>query len=94
MGLPGLFMLMGYYGYAMWKLFLLQRRKDVEDPWLVDAARMIVAALTGFVVSASFVSLEGLEFPYYAALIGAGALRVDGLQREAREKHLIPKGFC
>jgi O-antigen ligase len=39
-------------------------------------ARMVTAALVGFVVSAQFVSLEGLELPYYVAIVGLGELKL------------------
>ena len=35
-------------------------------------ARMVWASLVGFFVSAQFVSLEGLELPYYITLVGLG----------------------
>jgi hypothetical protein len=37
---------------------------------------MVIASLAGFAVAAQFVSLEGLEVPYYIVLIGAGALKL------------------
>ena len=39
-------------------------------------AAMIIAAIVGFAVTASFVSLDNLEPPYYIVLIGAGALKI------------------
>jgi hypothetical protein len=48
---------------------------------------MVVAALAGFAVSVQFVSAEGLELPYYIALVGAGVLRLVSL-RSAEPAHL------
>jgi hypothetical protein len=44
---------------------------------------MVIASLTGFAVSAQFVSLAGLEAPYYVALLGAGALKLSSLPAPA-----------
>ena len=49
----------------------------VADPWLTYLARMVIASLVGFAVSAQFVSLEFLEPPYYIALVGAGVLMLS-----------------
>ena len=53
------------------------------DPWFRDVARMVIASLTGFAVSAQFVSLVGLEAPYYVALLGAGALKLASVPAPA-----------
>jgi hypothetical protein len=51
-------------------------RRPVPDPWLATAGRMVIASLTGFMVSAQFVSVEALEQPYYVAMLGAGVLKL------------------
>jgi probable O-glycosylation ligase (exosortase A-associated) len=77
MGVPGLALLLGYYGLVwLWVVPLARGRSS--DPDEVALARMVVVGLAGFAVSAQFVSLEGLEPPYYLALIGAGLLKVQG----------------
>ena len=38
---------------------------------------MVTASLIGFCVAAQFVTLHGLEIPYYVVLIGAGALKLN-----------------
>ena len=45
-------------------------------PELANACRMVIAALVGFMVAAQFVSLAGLEIPYYVTLVGAGYLKL------------------
>jgi len=78
LGIPGLGFLLAFYGICMWRLWLLARpRARLPDPWLKDAARMVIAALVGFGVAAQFVSLEGLEVPFYITLVGAGALKMS-----------------
>jgi probable O-glycosylation ligase (exosortase A-associated) len=80
LGLVGLLWLLAFYLITMVNLWPIARRKvAVPDPWLHDAAAMVVAALFGFMISAQFVSLVGLELPYYAAMLGAGVLRVSTL---------------
>ncbi len=37
---------------------------------------MVCASLVGFSVSAQFVSLEGLELPYYITIVGLGSLKL------------------
>ena len=77
LGFPGLGFLMLFYGLTMVRLWPIARNKgDVQDPWLRDVARMVIASQMGFVVAAQFVSLEGLEIPYFITLLGAGALKL------------------
>jgi probable O-glycosylation ligase (exosortase A-associated) len=77
-GILGLALLLLFYGICIVKLWPLAReQRPVSDPWLHDAARMVIASLTGFMVSAQFVSMQGLEVPYYVVLLGAGALKLD-----------------
>ena len=57
---------------------MLGRLRPDDPVWFGDACRMTVASLSGFIVAAMFVSLEALEIPYYAALLGAGTLMVYG----------------
>jgi probable O-glycosylation ligase (exosortase A-associated) len=77
LGIPGLLFLVAYYGVCVARLVsYLWRPGAGDDPWLTDTARMVIAAITGFAVSAQFVSLPGLEAPYYIVLLGAGALKL------------------
>jgi probable O-glycosylation ligase (exosortase A-associated) len=77
MGVPGLALLALFYGVTAWPLWRMIRRKDQAlDPQLDSLARMVIASLAGFAVSAQFVSLIGLEVPYYVALLGAGTLKL------------------
>ncbi len=68
---------MAFYALCVFKMLpILFRRAGEVDPWFQDTARMVIASLVAFAVSAQFVSLVGLEAPYYVALLGAGALKV------------------
>lgn len=75
-GFPGLILLILFYGVVLWSVFRLVHRRELQGTWFADSGRMVVAALAGFAVSASFVSLDALEPPYYIALLGAGTLKV------------------
>jgi len=79
MGFPGVGFLVAYYGLTVLLLWGVMKRPDLQDTWLPDAARMVISSLVGFGVAASFVSLEGLELPYYIALLGAGTVKLAGM---------------
>lgn len=77
LGFPGMFLLAAFYGSCVWRLWPLTRESyPTAEPWLRHLARMVIAALVGFAVSAQFVSLKNLESPYYVAMIGAGVLKL------------------
>jgi probable O-glycosylation ligase (exosortase A-associated) len=89
LGVVGLAMLVGFYGGTLRRVWSLTRESmPVSDPWLRHLARMVVASLIGFIVSAQFVSLDLLEPPYYVVLIGAGLLKLTMLH--SREGHEAP----
>jgi probable O-glycosylation ligase (exosortase A-associated) len=76
-GFVGLGCLLLFYGLCVARLWPLARgRRAVPDPWCHVAARMVIASLAGFAVSAQFVSLKNLEVPYYVVLVGAAVLKL------------------
>lgn len=78
LGLPGLALLLGFYGTCVASLWPMTKESlCVFDPWLHDVARMVIAALAGFAISASFVTIGMLEFPYYTVLLAAAALKLQ-----------------
>jgi O-antigen ligase len=80
MGFPGLAALLGFYLICMVRLWPMRSESyPAFDPWLRPMARGVIASLTGFLVSASFVSIEGAELPYYIAIVGAGVLKLNSL---------------
>lgn len=87
-GFPGLFFLMCYFITCMVRLWPLARGTlPVKHPWIRDAARMVIAALTGFMVSAQFVTIKYLEAPFYVCLLGACALAINEGATEPRPLH-------
>jgi probable O-glycosylation ligase (exosortase A-associated) len=76
LGFPGLLLLFSLYTRTVTRLWSLRKDSADRDPWLADAARMVIAALVGFIIAAQFVSLPGLEVPYYIVLLGVATLRL------------------
>jgi probable O-glycosylation ligase (exosortase A-associated) len=77
-GFVGLGFLCAFYGLTVLRLWRLARNKvPAPDPWISYLAQGVIASLFGFAVSAQFVSLYGLEVPFYITLIGAGALKLS-----------------
>lgn len=79
LGIIGMGLLLSFYSSTILLAWRLAMAADSVDPWLRDVARMVVAALAGFVVSASFVTINRLEFPPYIVLLGAAALRLQSV---------------
>jgi O-antigen ligase len=79
LGFPGLICLFGIYGTCLLRLRKLAKpQARVSDPWIQYFARMVISSLFGFIASAQFVTVDGVELPYYVALIGAATLRLAG----------------
>jgi O-antigen ligase len=79
-GFVGLGLLLLFYGLTIVRLWPLMRTSSlVPDPWIRDVARMVIASGIGFMIASQFVSLVGLELPYYVVLLGAGALKLTSL---------------
>ncbi|MBI3408461.1 MAG: O-antigen ligase family protein [Planctomycetes bacterium] len=77
LGFTGLILLLTFYLLCAVRLWPLTRPQvAVSDPFLRDLARMVIASLIGFMVAAQFVTIVGLEVPYYITLLGAGALKL------------------
>jgi O-antigen ligase len=82
LGIPGLALLLLFYVLCGLRLWPLSREKGPPiDPELRALARMAVASLVGFGVSACFVTVPGIESPYYVTLLGAGVLKLYSLSR-------------
>jgi O-antigen ligase len=80
-GFVGVGLLLAFFVLCIVRLWPLTRETSpVDDPWDRDAARMVIASLTGFLIAAQFVTIKYLETPFYITLIGAGLLM---LAREA-----------
>jgi hypothetical protein len=84
LGVPGFLFLVTFYGLTMVRMapYVLDST-PVPDPWMRDCARAVMAGLIGFAIAAQFVSLPGLEAPFYIALMGAGILKLMSAQARA-----------
>ena len=60
----------------MKRLWETAKTMDKLAPDVANGCRMVIAGLTGFIVAGQFVSLTGLEIPYYVTLVGAGYLKL------------------
>src|SRR5262249_19645874 len=77
LGIPGVLLLAAFFLVPMVLLWPLTKKTYlVSEPWVHDAARMVIASLTGFVVAAQFVTIKFLEVPFYVVLLGCGVLRL------------------
>jgi hypothetical protein len=75
-GVPALLLLLSFYVITTFKCWLMARRS--RGTRYEALGLYVVSGLTGFIISAQFVSMEGLEVPYYLAMLGAAALKVRG----------------
>lgn len=77
LGFIGVGLLICFYLACIWNLWPMTRESyPTSEPHIRDLARMVIASLAGFMVSSQFVSLEGLEMPYYVVLVGACTLKI------------------
>lgn len=94
MGVPALIFLLGFYGTTALLLVRPARSRLEEEPgrWLGISATMIVVCLGGFAVSAQFVSMAGLESPYFIVALGIATIRLAQKERAtAAERELVPR---
>ncbi len=87
-GFVGLGLLALFYILCIVKLLPLALDKNFRpEPWFPVAARMVITSLIGFIVSAQFVSLKGLELPYYVVMIGVNVLKFCSPNSNALLEH-------
>ncbi len=83
-GVPGALFLLMFYGVTVVRLWPIARGRTpgVETSTSMFAVGIILS-IVGYAVSAQFVSLQGLEPPFYIAMIGAVLLKVRTLPEAA-----------
>jgi probable O-glycosylation ligase (exosortase A-associated) len=75
MGLPGTLFLFFFFAFGVVKLWPIARSPITdENRNEVILATGVVLAIVGFMVSGQFVSVPGLEVPYYFVMLGAAML--------------------
>jgi putative inorganic carbon (HCO3(-)) transporter len=77
LGIPGLAFLLGFYGICVTQMWRIVRNKHPAHASSPHLASMVFTAITGFFVSAQFVSLSGLEVPYYIVLAATGLIKLE-----------------
>ncbi|PHR95885.1 MAG: hypothetical protein COA78_29455 [Blastopirellula sp.] len=78
LGIPGIMFFLGFYFFTIklaWKV--LKQPQSEENYWHPHFARIILASLAGFLVSASFVNFDQVEVPYYIVLMCVGLLKLQ-----------------
>ena len=82
LGVMGGGLLIAFYAVTMFSLWPIAYRWRNRGTWSDSGLRYlaggVIAGLVGFSVSGSFVTLEGLEIPYYTVLLGTGVLKMAG----------------
>ena len=75
-GIPGALFLMLFFGGAIVRLWPVARAPQTEANYYeVVLASGVVLSIVGFVVAGQFVSVPGLEVPYYVTMLGAAMLK-------------------
>jgi len=75
-GAPGGVLLLLVFATAIVKLWPLARAQITEaNRYEVAMASGIIMCIVGFMVAGQFVSLGGLELPYYATMVGVALLK-------------------
>jgi O-antigen ligase len=76
LGLPGAAFLLLFFVLALVKLWPIARTQVTDaNRYEVVLASGVVLAIVGFCVSGQFVSVPGLEVPYYITMLGAAMLK-------------------
>jgi probable O-glycosylation ligase (exosortase A-associated) len=94
-GIPGALFLILFFGTAMVRLWPIARARPTEtNQNEIILASGVILAIVGFVVSGQFVSVPGLEVPYYVTMLGAAMLKTT--TREAvigAAPDVVPRQF-
>jgi O-antigen ligase len=78
LGIPGVTFLFLFYYLTVMRAWRASRQTMVS--WMPTLARVMIVSLTGFGVSAAFVTVDGFELPYYVALLGACGVKLAYLE--------------
>jgi len=84
LGAPGVTFLASFYFLAAFGT--RQAARDLGQPTVAMLSRMVFVSIVGFVVSASFVTVEGFELPFYIVLIGACSIKIAYLDLAAHKE--------
>jgi O-antigen ligase len=75
-GIPGALVLLCFFGFAAIRLWPIARARLTDtNRYEVILASGVILSIVGFSVSGQFVSVPGLEVPYYVVMLGAAMLK-------------------
>jgi probable O-glycosylation ligase (exosortase A-associated) len=75
-GLPGALFLLLFFGTAVILLWPIARARPTDtNQYEIVLASGVILAIVGFAVAGQFVSVPGLEVPYYVTMLGAAMLK-------------------
>ena len=84
LGFPGLLSLASFFGITAMHTLRLSRTRDPDtDPRQVLMAQGVLVSLVAYFVSSQFVTVYGIEVPYYVCLVGLGLLKLESEASEA-----------
>jgi len=89
-GFPGAAFLLLFYVISAWKLWSLARQRDPAQWSSTLLAVGVILSIVGFVVSAQFVTLQGLEIPYYVTMAGLVLLNGTPVAAKVRRMSIQP----
>ena len=76
LGIPGVLWLLLFFGFATLRMWPLARERLTEtNRYQVALAAGVVLSVVGFSVAGPFVSVPGLEVPYYVVMVGIAMLK-------------------
>lgn len=88
-GVPGALALLLFFGFSAVRLWPIARSRLTEaNRYQVAVASGVILSVAGFATAGQFVSVPGLEVPYYVAMVGVAMLR--STTPEAPAKVLMP----
>ncbi len=95
-GFPGVLALMAFFGMSVARLWPIARLPLTEkNRSQIAVASGLVMSIIGFAVAGQFVSLGGLEIPYYSAMIGVVLMRqtaeLKAPPATSHSLHRVPK---
>jgi probable O-glycosylation ligase (exosortase A-associated) len=77
-GIPGFLFLFAFFGIALVRLWPIARAKlDDENRDSIILASGVVLGIVGYMAAGQFVSVQGLEVPYYLVMLGAAMLKAQ-----------------
>jgi putative inorganic carbon (hco3(-)) transporter len=75
-GVPGTVLLMLFFGFAVIRLWPVARAPQTEtNRYQILLASGVILSVIGFAVAGQFVSVPGLEVPYYITMLGTAMLK-------------------